>query len=866
MFKRKKIYQILFWLFPAVVIVLLSFFRVSFIQQIDNIFLDNYISQTKIPEIDEKIVLIMGSDESVKEIGMWPWSRDYHARLINEYLKDAKTVAMDILFADESAKEYDDSLKEAIRNHGNVILAYVEEETGKTNLHSLNKFIEAAYGEGFVNGFRDADGISRRYRILLEEDIIVPSFVTAALMASGYEFDWNINKNKTIDLTLRSENKETNIKLNSNFDFLRFPASKYYYQIYEYSDVLNGKVPKEAFDNAIVFVGFDAAGTSDVISASEGIVSGTRYNADSMITLLSGTNPMRAGRILEAVIAVIIFGIVWICCYKLNKNYSWTVPIIVFGVIYVINRQLFLTNTLWFGTAIFIVSIISAYIFAILSRFTSIQWDLHTSSVSIDSLLELGSKLSMKENYAGFDDYIGELSKEIEKATGIAIIQSITAFKDLDVNLSSTEPDQGMYIVYNLDKNTFRHHVLLRLPDISEEYTQPMYTHLGMVKKANLTTIKSVATIVITSYVYFNVSQEAQKRTDLFYNLIQCMISAIDAKDPITSGHSLRVAELSEKIATWLNLSKTQIEQIKFSGIIHDLGKIGIPDSILGKPSPFSDHEFAVMKEHPLMGASIIESMQLEDEILDGILYHHERLDGKGYPYGKKDSEISLTARIIRIADVYDALAHERQYKKAWSVERVLNLLYEGRGSEFDEGIVDIVIDKMKPEGFTPTVYKRTENKISDFVVNKYRTIYDKFIRIYKEAGLEQKKELLRLKDYDGNDILCGRSFLGMAWYLAYYTPEFMMQYPYVLHAEGDELFFAQKGTGGINYIIYYFLRGFLTAGYLICENAYVEKVKEELNESVEETEHFHIYDKGRMNILCSENTVFYIMKSILDG
>ncbi len=160
-------------------------------------------------------------------------------------------------------------------------------------------------------------------------------------------------------------------------------------------------------------------------------------------------------------------------------------------------------------------------------------------------------------------------------------------------------------------------------------------------------------------------------------------------RDPYTYEHSSGVAQLAEKIARTLKLPLDEIEKIRDAATIHDIGKLGVPDKILNKPGPLTEEEWAVMKKHPEIGASLLKDLEIFSEIIDIVLYEHERWDGSGYPKGLKGREIPLGARIIAVADVYNALVTDRPYRKAFSQEEALRMMREMRGVKLDPDVVD---------------------------------------------------------------------------------------------------------------------------------------------------------------------------------
>ncbi|MBI5206919.1 MAG: response regulator [Candidatus Firestonebacteria bacterium] len=185
----------------------------------------------------------------------------------------------------------------------------------------------------------------------------------------------------------------------------------------------------------------------------------------------------------------------------------------------------------------------------------------------------------------------------------------------------------------------------------------------------------------------------AREKLLLFYEgTVKALIRTIDAKDHYTYSHSEHVAKLSFLIAEVLGLSDTLKRKLKQSPIIHDIGKIGIEEIILKKKGPLSSEEFVIIKKHPDIGARIVQPVPFLEDVVPIILYHHERFDGNGYPRGLKGEEIPIEARIVAVADAVDAMLRKRPYREALPMERVLKVLTDEAGSQFDPVIVDIII------------------------------------------------------------------------------------------------------------------------------------------------------------------------------
>jgi len=182
----------------------------------------------------------------------------------------------------------------------------------------------------------------------------------------------------------------------------------------------------------------------------------------------------------------------------------------------------------------------------------------------------------------------------------------------------------------------------------------------------------------------------------LFINSVRMLAAAIDAKDPYTRGHSERVARYSIAIGKNLNLPEKEMRNLRISALLHDVGKIGIDDRILRKPGALSDEEFEFMKQHPAKGAAIMSGVAQLIDIIPGMKYHHEKWSGGGYPDGLEGEQIPMQARIVAIADTFDAMTTNRPYQKAMELSYVVEKIKSFGGSRFDPRVVDAFVNAVK--------------------------------------------------------------------------------------------------------------------------------------------------------------------------
>lgn len=184
----------------------------------------------------------------------------------------------------------------------------------------------------------------------------------------------------------------------------------------------------------------------------------------------------------------------------------------------------------------------------------------------------------------------------------------------------------------------------------------------------------------------------ALKQIQMGNQTILAIAKTVDAKDVRTSQHSQRVSDYSVMIAEKYGFSHDQLENLRKAALLHDIGKIGIPDAILNKPARLTDEEYAIMKTHVTRGAAILKDFTIIDHVVDGARYHHERYDGRGYPDGLSGKDIPLYGRIISIADAFDAMTANRVYRKKQDFGYVMSELHKGRGTQFDPELLDIFL------------------------------------------------------------------------------------------------------------------------------------------------------------------------------
>src|SRR5215831_14212114 len=208
-----------------------------------------------------------------------------------------------------------------------------------------------------------------------------------------------------------------------------------------------------------------------------------------------------------------------------------------------------------------------------------------------------------------------------------------------------------------------------------------------------------------------DLQRSAQENRELFLGTVKGLAAAIDGKDPYTRGHSERVSRFSVATAQGLGLSADEIEKIRVSALLHDVGKIGIDDRVLKKPAALTDDEFEIMKTHPQKGYKIMSQIPAMRDFLPGMYMHHEMINGEGYPQGLKGEQIPMQARIVSVADTFDAMTTERPYQQAMDLESALTRLKSLVGTRYEARVVAAFIAACEVGQIRPGVTRVVRNQ-----------------------------------------------------------------------------------------------------------------------------------------------------------
>jgi response regulator RpfG family c-di-GMP phosphodiesterase len=270
----------------------------------------------------------------------------------------------------------------------------------------------------------------------------------------------------------------------------------------------------------------------------------------------------------------------------------------------------------------------------------------------------------------------------------------------LDINMPGMDGFETLTKIHNMESEISDIPVIFLTADESEEAERKCLAlgAMDFIKKPFVPEVLLLRVRHIVELVRLqrSLSNQVEKKTrenkNLFLHVIQAFAGAIDTKDPYTNGHSARVAKYSREIARRYGYKDKKLDDIYIIGLLHDLGKIMVPSEIINKPGKLTDEEFEVIKAHPMNGARILENIKEMPTLAVGARWHHERYAGGGYPDGLMGEDIPEEARIIAVADAYDAMSSRRSYRGVLPQDVVRDEIEKGKGIQFDPDFADIML------------------------------------------------------------------------------------------------------------------------------------------------------------------------------
>ena len=288
---------------------------------------------------------------------------------------------------------------------------------------------------------------------------------------------------------------------------------------------------------------------------------------------------------------------------------------------------------------------------------------------------------------------------------GNELCEESIEFRPYDLEKFYTNPE---YLIIDVDKNTPPYLSTIVRSGIKSFLILPIFLNekltavviIGRLKakvysEEDITQARQMADQVAVALSNANLIEELNQ---LNWGTLKALARAVDAKSSWTAGHSERVTEMALEIGSALGLTPKELDNLHRGALLHDIGKIGVPVAVLDKPGKLDDEEYRIIKRHPQIGARILEPIAAYEEIIPIVLQHHERYDGKGYPDGLSGDAIDIGARILAVADVFDALKSDRPYREGWALERAIDLITQEAGRQFDPDVVKAFLKIMKME------------------------------------------------------------------------------------------------------------------------------------------------------------------------
>ncbi len=699
----------------------------------------NHFSYYLFKKISPQDIIVIGVDDySLEKIpSRWPWRRSVYAELLNILEEEkVKAVFFDLTFVGTSEEAEDKIFSEAIKNFsGEILLAYFVDKEANP-VYPLEDFFQNAK-LGLINTPQDEDGLIRRARAYIrKEPFLGKSF---SLEAARIYLDKEINiSENTVEIG------EISIPLDKhktyNLNYLLKPKDLKYIS---FSDVLEKKFPKEEFKDKFVFVGSIAKIIHDFHLTPFGEFPGVYVHLNGFLNIvrnkfirdlkvdlliyilmlisvgiiLNRVSFLR-GVILSSGILLLLF---WVDVILFSQGYRFNYGnILIFSFLYLSFGNLYR----YFYSLFCLQRIKSKAVKDPLSGLFTQRYLYYLLDLELDKFYLKNLYLfcilidGLRLNFTKLKETLREISDSLQRQDlkgALLTEESIVGFlyskninevllrwkSQIEDILSQRGINAKIKIGYlkayrGLKVKSFFLDLFEKLkfyPGDITEYSQIVKTSApGKILKDTLeflekdTEEKNVELI----HLIERLKEKTENEQKAYFDLIASLITAIEERDPYTQGHSERVANYCLAVADKLNFSYEEKERLRKAALLHDLGKIGLPDEILHKKGRLTEEEFDFVKKHTSFGVKILEPISGLKDLIPYILHHHEHYDGSGYPHGLAGEAIPLGAQIISICDAFDALTTGRDYKKAFSIKEAVEELEKVKSKQFTPKLVDI--------------------------------------------------------------------------------------------------------------------------------------------------------------------------------
>ncbi|MDD2485935.1 MAG: CHASE2 domain-containing protein [bacterium] len=681
----------------------------------------------RVKEDSSDVVVIGITEKCLSRLGAWPWPRRYHAAMVDRLAAyGARVIAFDIIFS-EPNKEDDRLLANACHRSGRVILPVCTSRepaakvaSGIVEVDDLTipapQLRQAVFTLAHINlNADDRDGIARRVPLFIKYKNDYYPYFGAAVTAlySGRKLQTDSTATRVM---LGSENLpvESGGQMAVNFKRKR--------GCYLYSDVLAGRVSPKAFKNKAVIIGSIGPGLSDVHITPLRAMDGIMIHAAAIDTMIEGRYLHNLPKLLIIALILLCGVLTGLGVLRYRALGGLACLLVLITVFFSAAVLLFIQYNIILDIVPLLLALAGGYTLTLAGYFRLADKVIEGQDLRLSSLYRAGNTSSLTAfNSADVVKMLIAAAQAVVKADvyGLALpdeeghlvwkIAEGCAPKIIDTVFDAGEGVTGEafrscrpIMAIDIRKQQelgcveleYMGRTVLSVPMVVHSYSVGVLTLVQKRRRRfSSEDLDTISALTCQAAVMLeDVSLQLQTRK-AYLGSIEALSMAIDAKDDYTHGHSQAVARNAVAIAERLKLSEREIETIRHAALMHDVGKIGINDYILQKPGSLTSQEYEIMKSHVIHGMEIVKPLDFLGDASLYLLYHHERVDGQGYPEGLQGEAIPLGARIISVADAFDAMTSNRLYRKALDMEEALERLKEGAGTQFDGRIVEIFLE-----------------------------------------------------------------------------------------------------------------------------------------------------------------------------
>jgi putative nucleotidyltransferase with HDIG domain len=701
--------------------------------------------------ICKDLVIVPIDERSLAKINQrWPLPRSLYAQALNRLKEEnAKVVGLDIVFMGPGENPANDAaLEKALAQFGtNAVLGYFLDQNAAPQ-YPWHQFSEVTQA-GFINAATDTDGVIRNLRAQLKTSTF-HDFAWFVKVAASYYHATPTPAKHAIILGAKkiSLNEEGMMRVN----YFRNPQDIITVPFY---DLLKGNFPKDTFKDKIVLIAATAKIVGDIHPTPLGTMPGVFIQANALADVLTDRTVMvlpfyvSLAILLATLVALtvivnsfsffrsiflslgVLLSVLWISITGKIVNVDFSCGTIIvaafcfLGLLYIQAYLRSLALMLKIKNAMTKDPLTNLYNTRYF--YEKLRLDLRSIPPRKRFLIAVMIKDFQAFSKGGDFDKLKDLWKQLYDALKetsdvwarydeeviVGVTKKITAISVLKKRIEAILHENNVTLpvrigIYKMQPDIVARNVIGPLIKNLRERPPEVYTYtnddIGPQVNEKTTSEDLLSSLVSDTeernkelLLIIRQLKEEERKTDIAYlQLMTSLVAALESKDAYTEGHTQRVCKYAALLAQQLKLSDIEIEKIKKAALLHDLGKIGIPDQILHKKGTLTQEEFEVIKQHEITGVKIIEPIEKFKEITPYILHHHEHFDGTGYPQGLAGNAIPLGARIITVADVFDALTTGRDYKKALPVQKAIQEMEKNKGTQLDPGLVDVFIETLR--------------------------------------------------------------------------------------------------------------------------------------------------------------------------